>query len=118
MDPDALAWSRPGLPLLSNFAGPLRRFNALGVIRLLLTFAAGRVFGAGCGSLQLLNSSHVRERDKLCFGVSWLGVFGMGFFLDWFEARLFNVGFVVLRMVMVISSGNVPFLLLLRVVKS
>ena len=27
-DPDALAWSRPGLPLLSNLAGPLQHFKA------------------------------------------------------------------------------------------
>ena len=26
-DPDALAWSRPGLPLLSNLAGPLQHFK-------------------------------------------------------------------------------------------
>ena len=72
-DPLALAWSRPGLPLLSNLAGPVQLsrplFLMLGVIRLLLIFAVGRVFGVGLcldvhGSLQLLNSSHVRERDK------------------------------------------------------
>ena len=27
-DPDALAWSRPGLPLLSNLAGPLQHFQS------------------------------------------------------------------------------------------
>ena len=26
-NPDALAWSRPGLPLLSNLAGPLQHFK-------------------------------------------------------------------------------------------
>ena len=41
-DPDALAWSRPGSPQLSKLAGPLQHFKAA----------------------FLLNSSHVRERDK------------------------------------------------------
>ena len=27
-DPDVLAWSRPGLPLFSNLAGPLQHFKA------------------------------------------------------------------------------------------
>ena len=41
----------------------------LGVTKFLLTFAAGKVFRGRPlldihGSLQLLNSSHVRERDK------------------------------------------------------
>ena len=27
-NPDALAWVRPGLPLLSNFAGPVQHFRA------------------------------------------------------------------------------------------
>ena len=27
-DPDSLAWSRPGLPLLSNLAGPFQHFKA------------------------------------------------------------------------------------------
>ena len=27
-DPLALAWSRPGLPLLSNLAGPIQHFRA------------------------------------------------------------------------------------------
>ena len=56
----------------------------LGVIKLLLTFAAGRVFEVGLcwivhGSLQLLNSSHVRERDKallrsILVGSVWNGL--------------------------------------------
>ena len=102
-DPLTLAWSRPGLPLLSNLAGPFLRlvflrlviwrvfFSILrllflmpGIIRLLLTFVAGRE-GFRCGpllnvhgSLQLLGSSHVRERDgallrNIMVGGAWNG---------------------------------------------
>ena len=72
-DPDALAWFRPGLPLLSNLAGPLQHFKTA-----LLDPWRNKVAADLCGrkgfrggplldihgSLQLLNSSHVRERDK------------------------------------------------------
>ena len=68
-------------------------------------------------SLQLLNSSHVRERDNaLLRGVMVGGVWN-GFLLDRSGVSLFLVGSVVLLIVMVISFGNVPFLLLLRFVK-
>ena len=73
------------------------------------------------GSLQLLNSSHVREREReirLCFVASLLEVSGMVFFLVKFVVRLSPVSFVVRPMGMVICSGNVPFLLLLRFVKN
>ena len=108
-NPVALAWVRPGLPMLSNLAGPLQHFKArlvvLGfrwdLVRVgwyrsglpLLSNLAGPVqhfraaildawrnkvaadlcgregFRGGPlldihGSLHLLNSSHVRERDK------------------------------------------------------
>ena len=69
------------------------------------------------GSLQLLNSSHVRERDKALLRSIMVGVSGMVFFLVGFVARLLHVSFVGRQMVMVIYFGNVPFLLLLRFVK-
>ena len=54
------------------------------------------------GSLQLLYSSHVRERDKaLLRVVSWLGVFGMGFSLAVLRVSLFHVRSVVLLTVVV-----------------
>ena len=72
-DPDALAWSRPGLPLLSNLAGPLQHFKA-GVLDAWRNRVAADLCGrkgVRCGplldihgSLQLLDSSHDRERDK------------------------------------------------------
>ena len=72
-DPDALAWSRPGLPQLSNLAGPLQHFKAAVLDAWRNKVAADLCGRAGFrggllldvhGSLQLLNSSHVRERDK------------------------------------------------------
>ena len=68
-----LAWSRPDLPLLSNLAGPIQHFQAA-----ILDVWRNKVAADLCGregfrggplldihgSLQLLNSSHVRERDK------------------------------------------------------
>ena len=72
-DPDALAWSRPGLPLLSNLAGPLQHFKAaiLDAWRNMVAadlcgrkgFRGGPLLDVH-GSLQLLNSSHVWGRDK------------------------------------------------------
>ena len=72
-DPLALAWARPGLPLLSNLAGLVQHFLkllfwVLGVARFQLVFCGRAGFRGGPlsdvqGSLQLLNSSHVRERE-------------------------------------------------------
>ena len=72
-NPDALAWARPGLPLLSNLAGPIQHFRSA-----ILDAWRNKVAADLCGrkgfrggplldvhgSLQLLNSSHVRERDN------------------------------------------------------
>ena len=72
-DPHALAWIRPGLILLSNLAGPIQHFQAA-----ILDAWPNKVAADLCcrqgfrggplldvhGSLQLLNSSHVRERDN------------------------------------------------------
>ena len=72
-DPLALAWSRPGLPLLSNLAGPVQHFRAAILDAWQNKSAAdlcGRKgFRGGPlldirGSLQLLDSSHVRDRDE------------------------------------------------------
>ena len=72
-NPDALAWVRPGLPMLSNLAGPIQHFKAAlhdAWRNKVTTDLCGRKgFRGGPlldvpGSLQLLNSSHVRERDK------------------------------------------------------
>ena len=72
-NPVALAWERPGLPMLSHIAGPIQHFRSA-----ILDAWRNKVAGDLCGrkgfrggplldihgSLQLLNSSHFRERDK------------------------------------------------------
>ena len=73
-DPLTLAWSRPGLPLLSNLAGPVQHFSAAILDASRNKAAADLLWSGGffeCGplldvhgSMQLLNSSHVRDRDK------------------------------------------------------
>ena len=86
-DPYSLAWHRPGLPLLSNLAGPVQHFRAA-----ILDAWQNKVAADLCdrkgfrggplldirGSLQLLNSSHVRDRDKgllrcILVGGAWNG---------------------------------------------
>ena len=125
-DPLALAWIRPGLLLLSNLAGPIQHFRAaiLDAWRNKVTtdlcgrkgFRSGPLFDIN-GSLQLLHSSHVRERYKALLRTILVGVFGMVFFLVGFVVKRFLVGSVGLLTMMVIFFGNVPFLLLLRFVK-
>ena len=87
-NPVALAWVRPGLPMLSNLAGPIQHFKSA-----ILDAWRNKVAADLCGrkgfrggplldihgSLQLLNSSHVRERKKapLCnvmVGGVWNGL--------------------------------------------
>ena len=125
-DFDALAWSRPGLPLLSNLAGPLQHFKAAILDawrnKVAVALCGGKVFEVGpcwmfmalCSPLILLM---LETEIRRWFATSWLVVSGMLCFLDGFVARLFHVGFVARQMVMVICFGNVPFLLLLRFVK-
>ena len=88
--PLALAWSRPGLLLLSNLAGPVQHFKAA-----LLDAWRDKVAADLCGrkgfrggplldihgSLQLLNSSHVRERDKALLRTIMVGGVWNGFLL-------------------------------------
>ena len=68
-----LAWSRPGLPLLSNLACPVQHFFKSAILDAwrnkaaadlcgLEGFRGGPLFDFG-GTLQLLNSDHVRERQ-------------------------------------------------------
>ena len=121
----ALAWSRPGLPLLSNLAGSVQQFKAalLDAWRNKVPadlcgregFVAGLcwIFMAPCSSLILIM---FEKEIRLCFGVT-VGVSGMGFSLVGLGCSLFHVDFVVRLMVMVTIWLNVPFLLWLRFVK-
>ena len=122
-DPLALAWSRPGLPLLSNLVGHVQHFKAA-----ILDAWRNKVAADLCGregfrggplldihgSLILL----MFEREiRLCFVAPWLEESETVFFLVGFGTRFYLVGFVGSQMVMVIFLVNVPFLLLLRFVK-
>ena len=88
-DPLTLAWSRPFLPPLSNLAGRIQHFKAA-----LLDAWRNKAAADLCGRegfrggplldvhgfLQLLNSSHVRDRDKgllrsILVGGVWNGFF-------------------------------------------
>ena len=72
-NPDALAWVCPGLPLLSNLAGPFQHLKTAILDawrdKVSVDLYGRRGFRGGPlldvhGSWQLLNSSHVRESDK------------------------------------------------------
>ena len=92
-DPHALAWVRPGLPLLSNLAGPVQHFRAAiqdaWRNKVAADLCRRKGFRGGSlldihGSLQLLNSSHVREREiRHCIVPLWLVVSGT--FLFWVD---------------------------------
>ena len=84
-----LAWSRPGLPLRCNLAGPIQHFkaailDACGTRLQLIFVVGGRVFEVGpcwmymalCSSLTLLMFG---IEIRVCFGLSWLGVCGTVF---------------------------------------
>ena len=59
------------------------------------------------GSLQLLTSSHLRERDKMLLRAILCGGFGTDFFLARSRRKTFLVVFVERGMVMVTYSGSV-----------
>ena len=106
-DPVELGWVRPSLPLLCNLAGPVQHFKAALLDawrnKVAADLCSREGFRGGlcwmsmapCSSLALLSASK-------CYG--WWR-------LEWFSSWQ---GYL---MVTVISSGNVPFLLLLRFVK-
>ena len=84
-DPVTLGWSRFGLPLLSNLAGLVQHLMAA-----ILDAWRGKVAADLCGresfldafgSLQLLNSAHVRERDKALLRSVMVGRVWNGFLL-------------------------------------
>ena len=125
-DPVALAWYRPGLPQLSNLAGPLKHFKdaVLGAWRnkVAADLCGLRGFRGGPlldihGSLQLLNSSHVGERDKALLRSIMVGGVWNGLLLGRVRSQVVPCRFVGEQMVMVFCLGNVPCLLLLRFVK-
>ena len=118
-----LAWRRPGLPLLSNLSVPFQHFRAaiLGAWRDAVSaelctrkgFRGGPLFDID-GTLQLLNSDHVRERDKALLRSILVGSVWNGFFLERYVVRMCLVGFAGVVTLMVIFFGIVLFHLLLR----
>ena len=89
-DPDILALVGPGLPLLSCLAGPVQHFKAAILEAWRNKVAADlckrKGFRGGLlldvhGSLQLLTSSHVRERDKALLRSIMVGGVWNGFLL-------------------------------------
>ena len=120
-DPHVVCWVRPGLPVLGNLAGPVQHFNSAILDawkdRFAASLCAREGFRGGplldaAGTLQLLDPSHVRERDKaLPRGVLVGGVYLLEE-REGSEVSLFRAGFVVL-MVMDIFFGNAPVLPLL-----
>ena len=125
-DPLALAWSRPGLPLHSNLAGPVQQFKAAILdawrVKVSVDLYGRKGFRGGPlldvhGSLQLLNSSHVRERDKALLRSIMVGGVWNGFLLSKVRGQDVPCQFCGAPDGNVICSGNVPFLLLLRFVK-
>ena len=85
-------WIRPGLPVLSMVAGPIQHFRAAVLDawrhKVSVDLCSRKGFRGGpfldiSGTMQLLNSDHVRERDKaLLRGVLVGG--GGGGCLEWF----------------------------------
>ena len=89
-DPRALAWVRPGLPLLSNLDGPIQHFRAAILDawrnKVATDLCKRKGFRGGPlldvhGSLQLLVSSHVRERDRALLRAIMVGGVWNGFLL-------------------------------------
>ena len=118
-DSHRLGCERRCLPVLSNLAGPIQHFWSAVLEAWKSKVAADLCVRKGFrgargwmvhGTLQLLNSDHVRERDKALLrgvhvggGWKWVSV-GEG-------ESLCRAGSAVVLMVMVIFSGIVLFLL-------
>ena len=83
-------WDRPGLPGLSNLAGPIQHFRSAILDawrnKVAADYCTRKGFRGGLlldipGSHQLLNSSHVRERDKALLRSIMVGGVWNGFLL-------------------------------------
>ena len=126
-DPDALAWIRArSAPCLVIWLALFRIswFALLDAWRNKVTtdlcgrkgFRGGPLLDIH-GSLQLLNSSHVRERDKALLRTIVVGGVWNGFLLSHVRGQAVPCRFCGLLTMMVIFSGIVLFHLSLRFVK-
>ena len=115
-DGDEKGWVRVSLPPLRMMTGPVQHFRSaiLDTWRFQV-FAGlserqgflGGEFADFHGSLQLLISSHLRERDKMLLRAILCGEFGTDSFLVRPRRKTFLVVFVGRGMVMATCSGNV-----------
>ena len=87
-----MAWIRPGLPLLGSVAGPIQHFQAAILDawrnKVAADLSCRQGFRGGPlldvhGSLQLLTSSHVRERDKALLRAEHHGWWCLEWFASW-----------------------------------
>ena len=117
-DSRQLGWERLGVPVLSILAGPIQHFRGAVLEawrnKVSADLSVRKGFRGGSwldtdGSLQLLNSGHVRERDKGLLWVSMLVVFGIAFCSGRSRISMCRVVSAVVLMVMVIFSGIVLF---------
>ena len=94
-DPHALAWVRPGLPLLGHLVALFSIFAAILDAwrnKVAADLCCRQGFRGGSlldvhGFLQLLNSSHVRERDKALLRSIVVGGVWNGLLLGWVRSQ-------------------------------
>ena len=112
------------LPLLCNLAGPIQHFKAAVLDAWRNKVAADLCGREGFregplldvhGSLQLLKSSHVRDRDKGLLRSIMVGGVWNGFLLGKVRCTLFHVGSVVRLIMMVTFLGECTFPLLVKI---
>ena len=125
-DPLSSGWVRPGLPPLHQMAGPYQHYQAAiwEAWQAKVSFDPCRRqgFRGGplldiAGSLQLLHSPHVRERDKALLRAVMVGGSGMDFFSVMPGEKSFRAASAVSSMGMGIFFGNVHTPLWFKFVK-
>ena len=117
-DGNEQGWVRVSLPPLRMMTGPVQHFRSAILdawrFHVFAKLSERKGFWRGefadlKGSLQLLTSSHLRERDKMLLRAILCGGFGTDFFLVRPRRKMFHVVFVGRGMVMVTCFGSVPF---------
>ena len=102
-----VGWIRPGLPVLDMVAGPIQHFRSA-ILDAWQGFRGGPFLDVS-GTLQLLNSDHVRERDKALLRGVLVGCVWDGFCWGRSGIVMSLVGFVVVMIMMVICFWDCPF---------
>ena len=115
-DGNEQGWVRVSLPPLRMMAGPIQHFRTaileawqFHVFARLSERKGFRGVADLKGSLQLLNSTHLRDRDKMLLRAILCGEFGTDSFLVKPGRKMFHVVFAGKRMVMDIYFGSVLF---------